>query len=384
MNGTLKILAVTAVVLVFSALPLSAQQGGRGPMDPGGIARILEEAGCPLTAEQMTQFRGFREQRAGEFNSILTDEQEDALAAAREQAKEARQARVETRRDLTQARHDSLRVRLERVRQAEIARIATVLEEAGCPLTQEQLDRLNEPAGAQPGRTARLAEILTDAQERALADFRKEQRSMVRQHRQDRVRDRIEEAQARVSERIAQVLENAGQPLTPEQASALEALEYGPGLVAEISEILTDTQEQALRNARVPLLERLRNMQRPMRGHLRPPMQPETPLPAQTGTDEGAGKAANVEEPTAYSLRQNYPNPFNSATTIEYALAGPGRVVLEIFTPSGQKIATLMDGDQSAGVHTAVWDASGYSNGVYLCRITAGEYRETIKMLYMK
>lgn len=91
-----------------------------------------------------------------------------------------------------------------------------------------------------------------------------------------------------------------------------------------------------------------------------------------------------AEIPTKYKLGQNYPNPFNPTTTIRYALPQTGLVELSVFNVLGQKIATLVNGQQTPGDHAIVWDASSVSSGVYFYRITAGSYVETRKMILMK
>ncbi|MCY3737188.1 MAG: T9SS type A sorting domain-containing protein [Gemmatimonadaceae bacterium] len=78
--------------------------------------------------------------------------------------------------------------------------------------------------------------------------------------------------------------------------------------------------------------------------------------------------------PRRIHLGPNYPNPFNPATIIPYELPTPAHVRLEVFNLLGQRIATLMDGPQPAGYHTARWhgtDAAGrpVAAGVYLYRM---------------
>ena len=62
--------------------------------------------------------------------------------------------------------------------------------------------------------------------------------------------------------------------------------------------------------------------------------------------------------PKRFELGANYPNPFNPSTLIPYHLAASSHVRLEVFNLLGQRIATLVEGERSAGVHTAVWDAT--------------------------
>jgi len=59
-------------------------------------------------------------------------------------------------------------------------------------------------------------------------------------------------------------------------------------------------------------------------------------------------------------------------------------VTLEVFTSVGQKVMELVNGQQSAGYHTATFDASGLSSGVYLYKLTTPSFTQTKKMLLIK
>jgi hypothetical protein len=61
--------------------------------------------------------------------------------------------------------------------------------------------------------------------------------------------------------------------------------------------------------------------------------------------------------PKTFALHQNYPNPFNATTRIIYKLPKTSHVKIEIFNVMGQHVTTLIDRDESAGVHTVEWDA---------------------------
>ena len=93
--------------------------------------------------------------------------------------------------------------------------------------------------------------------------------------------------------------------------------------------------------------------------------------------------------PTTFTLQPNYPNPFNSETQIVYQLAEPADVKLEVFNTLGQRVASLVHASQDAGKYTVVWNGqsdagSSVSSGLYICRIQAGSYVETIRMLLVK
>jgi flagellar hook assembly protein FlgD len=93
--------------------------------------------------------------------------------------------------------------------------------------------------------------------------------------------------------------------------------------------------------------------------------------------------------PTTFALSQNYPNPFNPNTEIKYQLPKDSRVVLSIYNVMGQEVVTLVDAGLKAGYYTATWnarDARGteVSAGIYFCRLQAGEFSQTRKMVLIK
>ena len=88
--------------------------------------------------------------------------------------------------------------------------------------------------------------------------------------------------------------------------------------------------------------------------------------------------------PQSVSLHQNYPNPFNPSTTIRYGLPSRSHVVLTVYNTLGQQVATLVQGEQEAGFHEAVFDASGLASGVYLYRLQAGDFLQTKRLLLLR
>jgi predicted acyl esterase len=89
---------------------------------------------------------------------------------------------------------------------------------------------------------------------------------------------------------------------------------------------------------------------------------------------------------TKFELSQNYPNPFNPSTTIRFSLpeSFAGNVSLKIFDITGKEVATLINSNMSGGLHTAKFDASKLSSGIYFYKISAGSYSDVKKMSLIK
>lgn len=88
--------------------------------------------------------------------------------------------------------------------------------------------------------------------------------------------------------------------------------------------------------------------------------------------------------PGSYALTQNYPNPFNPSTRIRYVLADRSPVTLNIFDVTGRNVATLVNRTQDAGEHTVEWNAQAFPSGMYFCRLVAGDYSATKKLVLQK
>ena len=88
--------------------------------------------------------------------------------------------------------------------------------------------------------------------------------------------------------------------------------------------------------------------------------------------------------PSSFRLYQNYPNPFNPSTTIRYEIPERCQVSIIVYDILGKQIKTLTGETHSPGTYRVNFDASGYPGGVYFCRITAGKFAETKKMILIK
>lgn len=91
-----------------------------------------------------------------------------------------------------------------------------------------------------------------------------------------------------------------------------------------------------------------------------------------------------------YNLSKAYPNPFHNETTIKFSIPKSEKVRFEIYNIKGQLIYSLIDSDlMNAGTYKVTWkglDNSGNQvpNGIYLARLTTGNYMKTIRIVMSK
>ncbi|HEX7356549.1 MAG TPA: T9SS type A sorting domain-containing protein [Ignavibacteriaceae bacterium] len=85
-----------------------------------------------------------------------------------------------------------------------------------------------------------------------------------------------------------------------------------------------------------------------------------------------------------YYLEQNYPNPFNPSTKINYGLKKSGNVEITVYNVLGNKVATLVNGYKSAGMHSVDFNAANLASGIYFYKIVTPGFIQTKKMILEK
>jgi hypothetical protein len=97
-----------------------------------------------------------------------------------------------------------------------------------------------------------------------------------------------------------------------------------------------------------------------------------------------AGVEAERGVPAAFGLSQNFPNPFNPSTQIGYDVPRNSHVRLVVYDMLGREVALLVKEQKAAGRYAARFDAGGLAGGVYVCRMTAGDFIGTRRMVFVK
>ncbi len=88
--------------------------------------------------------------------------------------------------------------------------------------------------------------------------------------------------------------------------------------------------------------------------------------------------------PSEYTLSQNYPNPFNPTTEMNFSIPVSGNTTLAIYNVLGQKVATIVNQELSAGSYKYQFDASNLTSGLYFYQLQSNDYSQVRKMMLLK
>ncbi|MCX7877433.1 MAG: T9SS type A sorting domain-containing protein [Ignavibacteria bacterium] len=94
------------------------------------------------------------------------------------------------------------------------------------------------------------------------------------------------------------------------------------------------------------------------------------------------------EIPETFSLYQNFPNPFNPVTRISFdvpaSTEGITPVEIAVYDVQGRKISTLINSYLKPGRYELSWHAKDYPSGIYFCKMNAGSFSSSRKMILAK
>jgi photosystem II stability/assembly factor-like uncharacterized protein len=96
------------------------------------------------------------------------------------------------------------------------------------------------------------------------------------------------------------------------------------------------------------------------------------------------GVSNNNQTHKDFTLGQNYPNPFNPTTTINYSIPKASNVTIKLYDMLGHEVMSLVNGFQTSGNHTAFVDATSLASGVYVYKMTAGDFSDVKRMTLVK
>ena len=98
-------------------------------------------------------------------------------------------------------------------------------------------------------------------------------------------------------------------------------------------------------------------------------------------TDIAAGTGNLLQ---TFALYQNYPNPFNPSTSIRFDIPKDGLVKLVLYDVLGKEVATIVNGEKTAGSYIIDFNAGNLTSGIYFYKLTASDFSDIKKMVLLK
>jgi hypothetical protein len=100
--------------------------------------------------------------------------------------------------------------------------------------------------------------------------------------------------------------------------------------------------------------------------------------------------ARSTPAPDRFALEAVAPNPMNRIATVSFGIPRPGSAVtVKIYDVTGRAVRTLVDGQRPPGYYSEVWDLSNdgglkVAPGIYFCRMEAGTFKDTKKVIVLR
>lgn len=91
----------------------------------------------------------------------------------------------------------------------------------------------------------------------------------------------------------------------------------------------------------------------------------------------------------ANRLFPSFPNPFQSEAAIEFTVAKPAAVKLNVYDVTGRRVAVLVNDIRLPGRHRVIWSGQDdfgrrVASGVYFARLEVGSWTGTRRMLRVR
>lgn len=104
------------------------------------------------------------------------------------------------------------------------------------------------------------------------------------------------------------------------------------------------------------------------------------------GLYSGIGDPASGDRST---LGPNYPNPFSSSTRIDYSIARPSAVRIDVYDISGKKVKTMVNETLGSGSYSLFWnglddEGDHIPEGVYFYRMVTSDVTVTRRCVLLK
>ena len=83
-------------------------------------------------------------------------------------------------------------------------------------------------------------------------------------------------------------------------------------------------------------------------------------------------------------LRVEGPNPFNPSTRLGYFIPEDADVQLDVFSITGERVATIQKGFMTSGEHQVEFNGGNLASGIYLVSLNTGREFSTVKLMLLK
>ena len=85
-----------------------------------------------------------------------------------------------------------------------------------------------------------------------------------------------------------------------------------------------------------------------------------------------------------FDLGDSFPNPFNPTTTVPYTLETDSFVDISVYDLNGKIVDNLINEYKDSGSYKVTWNASELSSGIYIIKISAGDFSDYQKVVLVK